>query len=117
MFTDTERIVISLLLGALVTLVAIALLLEVGKVVRRGVRRRALRRELASTPLPPLPPLRAVSDRRRSGVGGVEVQPLRPGESRDPPAAKVLAFTERLHRRGRYIDELQIDLRIDRRLN
>lgn len=97
---------------ALALLGAIVLAIEVGKVVRRAVRYSRVRHELSRGTMSPVSSAASLSNCGRSALARPEVRALRPGESRDPPAARVLAFTERLEAEGRYIHELGIDRRM-----
>lgn len=99
---------LAVLVAILIVVGAIALSVEVGRLVRRTWRHRAVARELARPDLSVVPSTLAISDRRRPDVVRAEVPALRAGEPRDPAAAQVLAFRIALARKGYYVDELQI---------
>lgn len=111
--SSLEVFMLLVLTLALCVLGAIALAIEIGKEVTRVYRRRQLRRELESLGVPRRASSPSLPNRGRSALAWPEVRPLRVGESRDPPAPRVLAFTERLEAEGRYVHELGIHKRLN----
>lgn len=111
---------LSVLTSLLILVGLVAITVELCRVVADGYRllrarrrRRAVARDLEDAHLSVTPSTLTVPDRRRPDVVRPEVPALRPGEPRDPGAAKVLAFRVQLEKRGYYVDELQIQRRLN----
>ena len=107
-----ELAVFKVILYALYTIGLAALGIECAKAMRRAYRRRLVREELRRSSVHPVPPPSTLVDGRPGGTR-VSVSTLRSTDVSHPGAARVLAFHERLATRGRYVDELLIDRRLN----